>query len=147
MKVIVLRDVGGVGKKDTVKEVADGYALNFLIPRGLAHEAIAANLKASEGRKAVQQAESQNRDAHYKQTAERLSKERIIFNVRANEKGHLYEHITSGKIAGEISKKFQCEVGESAIGLKKPLKEVGVENVEIKLGSHRATATVEVVAA
>ncbi|MDP3965543.1 MAG: 50S ribosomal protein L9 [bacterium] len=146
MQVILLKDVGGVGKKDTVKEVADGYALNFLIPRGLAHEAIATNLKASEGRKAVQQAEAQSRDTQYKRVAEKLAVEPIVFKVRANEKGHLYEHITAEKIAKEINKKYQSAVGEDAVTLKVPIYKTGKEQVEIKLGLHRVMATIDIIA-
>ncbi|MEK7107033.1 MAG: 50S ribosomal protein L9 [Patescibacteria group bacterium] len=146
MRVILLKDVGGVGKRDSTVTVADGYALNFLIPRGLAQEAIASNLKESDARKTARQANAQARDAEFKQLAEKLSKENIVLKMRANEKGHLYEHVTAAKIAQEILNKYKCEIGEEAISLKKPIREVRSEKVEIKLGEHRAAATIEVVA-
>lgn len=146
MKIILLKDVGGVGKRDETKEVADGYALNFLIPRGLAHEAIASNLKASEGRKSARKAETETRDAEFKRLAEKLSEERIILKVRANEKGHLYEHVTAAKIAHEILNKYKYEIGERAIILENPIKEAKTEKVQIKLGERQVVATVEVIA-
>lgn len=146
MKVILLKDVAKVGKRDAIVDVSDGYALNFLIPRGLAHEAIPTNLKASDGRKAAQRAVAETRDAEFKQLAGKLSKEKITLKVRANDKGHLYEHVTAAKIAHEILNTYKCEIGESAIVLEKPIKETGVRNVEIKLGEHRAISTVEIVA-
>ena len=66
--------------------------------------------------------------------------------MRANESGHLYESISAKRIASEISKKYKQEVGESAVILNEPIKRAGEAKIEIKLGLHRATATVEVVA-
>lgn len=146
MKVILLKDVGGVGKRDETKEVADGYALNFLIPRGLAQEAIASNFKASEGRKAARKAETETRKAEFERLAEKLAAEKITLKVRANEKGHLYEHVTAAKIVHEILRKYKCEIGERAVILENPIKEAKTEKVEIKLGNQRAIATIEVVA-
>jgi large subunit ribosomal protein L9 len=147
MKVILLKDVAKVGKKDSTVEVSDGYALNFLIPRGLAHEAIPANLRASNDRKAVKQADAETMDAKFKTLAQELSKEQLTLKIRANESGHLYENVTSAKIAGWISNKYHCKVGEGAINLKKPIREVKTEDVEIVLGEHRVIAKVEIVAA
>ncbi len=144
MQVILLKDVAKVGKRDSIVNVADGYALNFLIPRGLAQEAIASNLKESEARKTARQASVQARGAQFERLAKKLAEEKISLKVRANEKGHLYEHVTAEKIANEILNKYQCEVGEGAVLLKEPIREVKTENVEIKLGEHQVIATIEV---
>jgi len=144
MRVILLKDVGGVGKRDAVKEVKDGYALNFLIPRGLAQEASAGNLAEHDKRQKTSEARAQIQDVQFEKLAQALSADPIVMKVRANEKGRLYEHITSAKIAHEILNKYQCEIGDSVVSLEKPIKEVGIESVEIKLGGRRVIATIDV---
>lgn len=144
MKVILLKDVGGVGKRDVIKEVADGYALNFLIPRGLAEEASVENLRESEKRRKIFENAKREKEARFALLAKQLANEKITIRVMVNKQGHLYEHITVAKIANEILKKYQCEIGEGAVILEKPIKEIGIEKVEIKLGEVRAIATVEV---
>lgn len=146
MKVILLKDVGGVGKRDTMKEVSDGYALNFLIPRGLAQEASAVNIAAHDKRQEISATQGEAQDAQFKELARALSADTITMKVRVNESGHLYESISAKKIAGEIAKKYNQEIGESAVVLNEPIKRAGVAKIEIKLGVHRAIATVEVLA-
>ena len=143
MKVILLKDVGGVGKRDVIKEVADGYALNFLIPRGLAEEASVENLRESEKRRKIFENAKREKEARFALLAKQLANEKITIRVMVNKQGHLYEHITVAKIANEILKKYQCEIGRGSY-FGKPIKEIGIEKVEIKLGEVRAIATVEV---
>ena len=64
--------------------------------------------------------------------------------VRANEKGHLYEHVTAAKIANEIFKKYQCEIGEGAVFLKEPIREARTQPIEIRLGEYHVMTIVEV---
>ena len=90
MRVILLKDVGGVGKRDAVKEVKDGYALNFLIPRGLAQEASAGNLAEHDKRQKTSEARAQIQDVQFEKLAQALSADPIVMKVRANEKGRLY---------------------------------------------------------
>lgn len=146
MRVILLKDVGAVGKRDAIKEVADGYALNFLIPRGLAQEASAGNLAEHAKRQKTSETAAQVQDAQFQELARKLSADKISLKVRVNESGHLYESISAKRIASEISKKYNKDVGEDAVVLDEPIKRVGAAKIEIKLGVHRATATVEILA-
>jgi len=145
MKVILLKDVAGVGKRDVIKDVADGYALNFLIARGLAQEASAKNMAEHDKRQKVSETIAQEQDAQFQELARNLSADKIILHVKANEAGHLYESISAKKIASEVTKKYKQEIGESAVILDEPIKQAGERSVEIKLGKYRAIVTVEVV--
>lgn len=145
MKVILLKDVGGVGKRDVVKEVADGYALNFLIPRGLAQEASAKNIAEHDKRQEISEITAQAQDAQFRELANKLSEDKISLKVRTNESGHLYESISAKRIASEIAKKYKQEIPESSVILDEPIKMAGEAKIEIKLGKYRAKATVEVV--
>ena len=144
MKVILLKDVAGVGKRDGVMEVKDGYALNFLIPRGLAQEASSKNLAEHDKRQKTSEAQAQIHDAQFEKLAQALSADSIVMKVRMNESGHPYESISAKKIAGEIAKKYNQDIGERAVVLDEPIKRAGIFKVEIKLGRHRAVATIEV---
>ena len=144
MRIILLTDVGGVGKRDVIKEVADGYALNFLIPRGLAQEASEENLRENENRKKASESFQRERDAKFEHLAKQLASEKITIRDRVNKQGHLYEHITAQKIANEIKNKYKIEIASDAVILGKPIGEAVVEKVEIKLGAHRVISTVEV---
>ena len=77
MKVILLKDVGGVGKRDVIKEVADGYALNFLIPRGLAEEASVENLRESEKRRKIFENAKREKEARFALLAKQLANEKL----------------------------------------------------------------------
>src|SRR3989338_3431337 len=145
MKVILLKDIGRVGKRDEVKEVADGYALNFLIPRGLAQEASEENLRESENRKQISENARREDGARFALLAKQLASEKITIQVRVNKQGHLYEHITAQKIVNEIKNKYNIDIAVDMIMLDKPIREAKVEKAEIKLGSHRVISTVEIV--
>ncbi|MDO8521946.1 MAG: 50S ribosomal protein L9 [bacterium] len=145
MKVILLKDVGGVGKKDQMKEVADGYALNFLIARGLAQEASVKNIAEHDKRQKVSETIAQEQDAQFQELARNLSADKIILRVKANKTGHLYESISAKKIASEITRKYKQEISDSSVILDEPIKQAGERSVEIKLGKYRAIVTVKVV--
>ena len=146
MKVILLRDVAAVGKRDAVKEVADGYALNFLIPRGLAQEASAKNTAEHDKRQKISEITAQAQDAQFQELARKLSEDKISLKVKANEFGHLYESISAKRIASEITKKYKQAISDNSVILDEPIKKAGEAKIEIRLGRHQATTTVEVVA-
>jgi large subunit ribosomal protein L9 len=146
MQVILLKDIAGVGKRDSIKEVKDGYALNFLIPRGLVQEASARNVALHDKRQKLYAEKARTEDAQFEKLSQKISADKIVIKVRVNEAGHLYESISAKKIASEITKKYNREIGEGAVVLDEPIKGVGAAKIEIKLGRHRAVADVEVVA-
>ncbi len=141
MKVVLLKDVRDMGRANTVHEVSDGHALNFLIPRKLAVPATPASLKRAETM-AAQMKERHELDA--KLVAERiaaLAEGRLTIAKKANEQGHLYD----GVDAGDIAKAAQLP--EEAIKLEKPIKELGSFEIPVAVGETFGSIAIEVVAA
>jgi large subunit ribosomal protein L9 len=144
MKVILLKDVGGVGQRGNVKEIADGYALNFLIPNGLAEQATSEKVAAHA---AAQKRESL---AHEKEVQalvakiESLEGARIEFSVRATEKGGLFKSLGVADIQRSIQVQKNIDIPVSTIVLEKPIKEVGEHALELKTPGALARLTIVV---
>lgn len=146
MKVVLRDDVENVGRKGDLVDVADGYARNFLVPRGLA-------LKATKG--VVQQAESMRRSREAKEgrdreaaqaVSERLNGTRIEVGARAGEGGRLFGSVTASDIADAIQTQAGVEIDRHRLGLGEPLKELGSAEVKLKLYPDvEVTLTVDVV--
>ena len=147
MQVILLKDVGGVGQRGGVKEVADGYALNFLIPNGLAEQATKKKLDEHEvHQKEISQANVE-RDKHWKKVIENIAGKRITVSIRANNVGHLYTQLPVAVIAQAIRDEFGADIPEKAIKVTHPVKEVGEAIARVRLGEHETELTINVVAA
>ncbi|MGN0622242.1 MAG: 50S ribosomal protein L9 [Porcipelethomonas sp.] len=133
MKVIFTQDVKGSGKKGEVKNVADGYARNFLINKGLAVEATAKNMNLLDGQKASVQ---HKKDVE-KQTAEDIKKvidgKTVIAKVRAGSNGRLFGSVTTGNISELIEKQFGKAIEKKKIALKTEIKNFGTYEAEIRL--------------
>lgn len=135
MKVIFLADVKGKGKKGDIKEVASGYAQNYLIKNGLAKEATKSSVSELQGQKKAQQ----KQEAEIKQEAEML-KEKIEaegFNVeikaKSGEDGRLFGSIPSKQIADALNKQHKIKVDKRKMDLAHPIRSLGFTNVPIKL--------------
>ncbi|AGA59806.1 50S ribosomal protein L9, RplI [Thermobacillus xylanilyticus] len=144
MKVIFLQDVKGQGKKGEVKDVSEGYARNFLLPRGLAKEASQGNLKTLE----VQKQSEERRKQQEKQEAEALGKKldamTVVIRAKAGEGGRLFGAITSKQVSEALAKEG-IEVDKRKIELDEPIRTLGVTKVPIKLHPQvRATLSVQV---
>lgn len=144
MKVIFLKDVGGVGKRDSIKEVKDGYALNFLIPQGLAVQATPDKIAELEKRNKQEEINTAVQGAQWEALIKKLTGESIIVKARANEQGHLYKHISEEDVAEEIGRAFKARLPKGAIQITEPIKSVGSYEAQIKLGEHRAGIRIEV---
>ena len=145
MKIILLRDVGGLGQRGAVKEVSDGYALNHLIPNKMAQLASKDALASLEKKNAADKAQRAEQEKEWAAISERMKTFTLMVRVNADAKGHLYKKITSAEIAKVLSEQG-IHVPEESIVPKMPIKQTGVWPVEIKLGNHQATVTVEVIA-
>jgi large subunit ribosomal protein L9 len=147
VKVVLRDDVESLGHKGDLVDVADGYARNFLVPRGLA-------MKATKGVVAQAEAMRRNRtarDAREREAAEeiaaRLEGRRIAVTARAGEGGKLFGSVTSADVADAIASAAEAEIDRRTITLAEPLKELGEVEVPVRLHPDvTATVTVEVVA-
>lgn len=143
MKVIFLKDVKGRGKKGEVKNVADGYAQNFLLKQGLALEATPANLKSLEAQKNKEAKDAANELAEAKKLKEGLEKLTLQFQTKAGEGGRLFGSITTKQIAEELNKKHKIKIDKRKMELDDAIRALGYTNVPIKLHTE-VTATLKV---
>ncbi|NSL52378.1 50S ribosomal protein L9 [Calidifontibacillus erzurumensis] len=143
MKVIFLQDVKGKGKKGEVKNVADGYARNYLLKNNLALEATPANMKSLEQQKKKQEREAQEELQAAKQLKEQLEKLTVELSAKSGEGGRLFGSITSKQIAEELNKVYQIKIDKRKIDLEEPIRSLGVTNVPVKL-HQEVTATLKV---
>jgi large subunit ribosomal protein L9 len=125
MKIILLKDVPKVGRKYDIKNVADGYAVNMLLPRGLAQLATPDAVKKIELLKSQDLTEKSIQNELLLKSLEVIKNLKINIKEKANDKGHLFAGITRERIAEEIEKLSRLKIDPSSIKLDKPIKEVG----------------------
>jgi large subunit ribosomal protein L9 len=133
MKVIFLKDVPRVGRKHEVKEVNDGYAINFLFPRKLAEAATTANVAALERRKKEVEITREIQDELLDKNLEEIKNKTITIKGKANEKGSLFSAVKQKDLIDELKKEHRIEIKEEFIILDKPIKEVGEYEIKIKI--------------
>ncbi|MBR2517276.1 50S ribosomal protein L9 [Geobacillus sp.] len=143
MKVIFLKDVKGKGKKVEIKNVADGYANNFLFKQGLAIEATPANLKALEAQKQKEQRQAAEELANAKKLKEQLEKLTVTIPAKAGEGGRLFGSITSKQIAESLQAQHGLKLDKRKIELADAIRALGYTNVPVKLHPE-VTATLKV---
>ncbi len=133
MKVILLKDIKGTGKKDQILEVSDGFARNFLLPRKAAVEATAEALNSIEKAKAAQQHREDVKRAEAEARAQDLKGKVVILHARGGENGKLYGSITTDAIAEALKAQHSFEVDKRKIELPEPVKSAGQSTFNIKL--------------
>ncbi|ART78464.1 50S ribosomal protein L9 [Sutcliffiella horikoshii] len=143
MRVIFLKDVKGKGKKGEVKNVADGYAHNFLLKQGLAMEASNGNLKSLEAQKNKEAKEAEQEVENAKKLKETLEKLTLEFQTKAGEGGRLFGSITTKQIAEELQKKHKIKIDKRKMELNDAIRALGYTNVPVKLHTE-VTATLKV---
>lgn len=104
MKVIFLKDIVGVARKNEVKDVAEGYARNFLLPRGFAIPATDAATRSIEAEKEHKAAATEKETTRFREYAEKLAATPIVFKVKMGEKGKAFGSVSSAKISDELKK-------------------------------------------
>lgn len=140
MKVLLIKDVDNLGYAGDVKEVADGFGRNFLLPRSLAVLATTGALKQAETiRKAAEKQRAQER-ADAQAISNQLAGLELLFERRAGETGKLYGSVTSGDIAEAIQEKTGIELDKRKVALPEPIRSLGEHEVTIKLMIEVATA-------
>ncbi len=133
MKVILLADVNGTGKKGEVKEVKDGYAINGLIRKGLAQEATPQNLNLLKGQQDAAQHKIDVEKANAKAIAEKLDGKTVCVKAKAGQNGRLFGTVTSKEVSAEIKKSFGVDVDKKKINIPMKIEGFGVYSVEAKL--------------
>jgi len=134
MQVILLKDVRKIGRKYDEKNVTDGYALNFLIPQGLAEASTAKNKKKYEDLRAHEEKTRKEQIAMLESHMKKIEETGLQISGKANDKGHLFAGIHKAELSEELSKAVGTHISQDFIELAKPLKEVGEHMVAVHIG-------------
>jgi large subunit ribosomal protein L9 len=147
MKIVLRDDVDHLGHKGDVVDVADGYARNYLVPRGLAMRAESGAVRQAEAMRRNRSAR-ELRDREAAETlAQRLTGRTLSVAARAGEGGKLFGSVTAADIAAAVHDQLGVEIDRRRLGLDEPLKELGPVELPIRLHADVvATLTVDVVA-
>lgn len=146
MKVIFLKDVRGVGQHGDIKNVADGYAGNFLFPQKLAEPATEEKVKKLETTKQEREAELQKQEEALDTNIKALRGKVVKISARATEKGGLFKSITLQDIVRAIKNEHGIEIPESSVVLPQPIKTTGEHIVTLQNKTQKTDIGVAVVA-
>ena len=133
MKVILLQDIKGTGKKDQVVEISDGYARNYLIPRKLAKAATAGTLNAIEKARDAEKHREEVRRQEAEARARELKGKVIQLELRGGENGKLYGAVTNDQIASALKAQHGIEVDKRKLEQEEPIRSAGQSFVTLKL--------------
>lgn len=133
MKVILLQDIKGTGKKDQIMEISDGYARNFLLPRKMAKEATAEALNALEKSKGADRHREEVRRQEAEAKARELKGKVIQLEVKGGDNGKLYGAVTNDQIAQALKEQHGIEVDKRKLEPEEPIKTAGQTFVTLKL--------------
>ncbi|MDO4301302.1 MAG: 50S ribosomal protein L9 [Clostridia bacterium] len=142
MKVILLQDIKGVGKKDQTINASDGYAKNFLMPKGLAVEANAANIKKLERQQAEAEAKAQSELEAAQKLGGEIESKTINIKVKVGNNGKLFGAVTNKEVSAALKEQFNIDVDKKKIVVD-PIKAVGEAEAVIKLHP-RVTAKLKI---
>jgi large subunit ribosomal protein L9 len=133
LEVLLLRDIKRLGKAGETKKVTDGYARNYLLPRGLAVLATAGAIRRTEVQKAIEEQRQERIRTDGSALAERLAEINLVFKVKASEKGRLYGSVTAADIAAEIEKQTGHPVDKRKVELEEPIHLLGTHKVPVRI--------------
>lgn len=139
MKVIFLKDVPRVGKKYDIKEVNDGYAMNFLLPRGMAELATSKAVSKLELKKKEIVIEREVQENLLLKNLEEIKDKTIAIKAKADEKGHLFSAIHKKTIVEAMSRDNHAQIDEEFIVLEKPIKEIGEFDIPIEIKGKKSS--------
>jgi large subunit ribosomal protein L9 len=145
MRVVFLDDVDGAGRAGEIKNVADGYARNFLLPRKLAAPATTTTVQQAESKAKAIAKEEEKRDSAAQAIADKISASSIVIKARVGEEGRLFGSVTASDIADAINERGGKSVEHRQVLLDQPIKQSGSHEVVVTLTRNvKATVTVEV---
>ena len=133
MKVLLLQDVKGKGKKDSIVEISDGYARNFLLPKGLAVVADAKVMNQYNNQNAAQKHHEEVERANAKETAQKLTEITVKIYATSGADGRLYGSVTSKDIAEELEKQHNISIDKRKIVMPDQIKAFGTYSIDVKL--------------
>ena len=143
MKVIFHEDVKGQGKKGELKEVSDGYARNYLLPRKLATEATADNINTMKLKEKARLAQIAKEKAQAEENAKKLGGVQVIIKAKAGNAGKLFGAVTSQEISDALKAQFDIDIEKNKIVQAEPIKTFGSFSVKAKLG-YEVSGTINV---
>ncbi len=144
MKVILLEDISGVGKKWEIKEVKDGYGRNYLLARNLVKIATAGVLEDAKLKRRQEVQRRAIQENLLQKSLESLKDSVITIERKANEKGHLFDGLDVREISGILEEKLKAEVPLEYIKLEKTIKEIGKHKIAIRKGDWETSFEIEI---
>ena len=133
MKVILIQDIKGTGKKNQILEISDGYARNYLLPRKLAREATAEAVNSVEKSKSADAHRAEVKKAEAEKQARELKGKVIQLSVRGGENGKIYGSVTNDQIATALKEQLGVEIDKRKIEVEEPIKNAGQAFINLKL--------------
>lgn len=133
MKVILLENVKGVGKKDEIINANDGYARNFLFPKNLAIEANSTNLSKLKSKQDSASFKKSEEKKNAEEMKEKLSKIVLKINVKAGENGKIFGGVTAKEISEKLKKQYNYNIDKKKIDIKETIKTIGMFTIDLKL--------------
>ena len=133
MKLLLLADVKGQGKKDQIINVSDGYARNFLFPKKLAVEADAGTLADAKNKEASKQFRLKEEKAAAEVLAAKINEITLKIKTQAGADGRLYGSVTTKDIAEKLKAEFKIDIDKRKFSLQEPIKSYGTYNVDVKV--------------
>lgn len=147
MKIILLKDVAKVGQRGSVVDVADGFALNSLIPRGLAEQATAAKIAAHAAQVKQEEAAHEEATAALRAIVKNIENSHLELALRASEKGGLFKAVTAADIAKALLDQRHVTVPAEYIQLEHPIKQTGGYAITVKASGVEAHLTLSIIPA
>lgn len=132
MKVIFLQDVKGSGKKGEVKNVADGYARNMLLPKGFAIEANAENLNKLKGQQSSEQYKIDTEKKTAQESAEKIKDKKVVIKAKAGSNDRLFGSVTPAQVADAVNTQFGLKIDKKKVTLSSEIKNFGSYSATIK---------------
>lgn len=147
MKVLLLKDIKGIGKNGEVVNVSEGYARNMLLPSKSALIATDSVLKQVKEKEAKAKAKEEKNIAEAKEVAKSISADKIVIKAKAGQNSKLFGAITNNEIVQAINEKYNINIDKKKVVIKDAIKTVGTYYVDVKLYTGvSATITIDIIA-
>lgn len=138
MKVILQKDIPKVGRRNDIKEIPDGYARNFMLPKGLAIVATSKAIAEIDKIKSLKQAEKEVEKNLLAKNLKELESVTVTISVSANESGHLFSSVHAKDIAEELLRSHRLSILAESIVLPLPIKTLGEHTIQVVVGTQKA---------